>query len=151
MIVIKFNGNGEEKMRYSAERMEHSNDELLAVKAYFSSDDVVATYTTFRRGDLMHEYYYKDRWYNIFALYDGTTDDRLKGWYCNFCWPTVWGDELIYWRDLALDMWIDPTGAWQLLDNEEYEALGVSAELQQHITNAIQELITLAESGELPR
>ena len=151
MIVIKLNGHGEEKMRYSAEKLEHSTENSLSVKAYFSSDDHVTSYTTFRRGDLMHEYYYNDRWYNIFALYDGTSNEQLKGWYCNFCWPTVWGDELIYWRDLALDMWVDPTGKWQLLDQAEYEALETSAELHQHITNAIQELITLAENGELPR
>ena len=50
------------------------------------------------------EYFFADRWYNIFAIYD-RDDGKIKGWYCNIGMPALIEDGLVSYVDLALDLW----------------------------------------------
>lgn len=122
MDVIKRDHLGREVLRYPAEPLAVSVPNGIAVRAYFARDDVKTAYTTFATGDRLHEYFFADRWYNVFALYAGDSD-RLKGWYCNLCRPSVITRRTISCDDLALDVWISAEGVVHLLDWDEYTIL----------------------------
>lgn len=77
-------------------------------------------YTTFETGDRFVEWYFTDRWYNIFQVHAG--DGPIKGWYCNVAEPaSIVGDE-IRCRDLLLDLWVSAEGDVRVLDEDEFAA-----------------------------
>jgi hypothetical protein len=94
----------------------------LCLEAHFGRSDTAAPYVTFRQGDRMVEWFYIDRWYNIFQLHD-VDDDHLKGWYCNITRPAVFSEDSVAADDLALDVFITPSGEIVLDDEDEYRAL----------------------------
>lgn len=150
MIVYKLDEHGREVWSYPVSQVLQETDHFICVEAFFNRDDYDLGYTVFKRGDRFVEYFYNDRWFNIFVIYD-RDDGRLKGWYCNVCRPAVWGDGRIACDDLALDVWIAPEGSTLVLDEEEFADLDISERDRQQGQAAVQQLLKLAESGNLPR
>ncbi|HSH05191.1 MAG TPA: DUF402 domain-containing protein, partial [Anaerolineae bacterium] len=107
-------------------------------------------YTVFERGDRFVEYYYEGRWYNIFAVYRGKVG-ALKGWYCNISQPARFEGGEIFYVDMALDVWVGAEGEILVLDEDEFEALGVEGEVAEACWEAVAELKRLGTRGELPR
>jgi hypothetical protein len=54
-------------------------------------------------------------------------------------------------EDLALDVWVTPEGKPLVLDEAEFAALKITAEDRVESLNALEELLQLARSGDLPR
>lgn len=121
ITVTKRNHLGEFTFRYEGEVLERG-DTWVCLQAVFGRDDIDAGYVVFRRGDVMTEWFYSDRWYNIFRLQDVHTG-QLKGWYCNLTRPAEITETTIAADDLALDLFIAPDGQIQLLDEDEFEGL----------------------------
>src|SRR5438132_12519842 len=91
----------------------------IVLRADFNVDLVERDFATFRRGDVFVEFYFWDRCFNIFQI--NAPDGTLKGWYANVGLPaelTSDTDELEY-VDLALDVWMRPTGEYTVLDEDE--------------------------------
>ena len=61
------------------------DDESIVLRAEFNVDQVELGFTTFRRGDIFVEFYYWQRWFNIFQI--SAPDGTLKGWYANLGQP----------------------------------------------------------------
>lgn len=96
-------------------------------------------------GDHWTEYFYADRWYNIFEIC--ASDGRLKGWYCNVTRPAhITGDEVAA-EDLALDLWVAPDGETQLLDEDEFAALPLLPPERDAAWQALGELQAMAAQG----
>lgn len=119
ITVIKRNAAGEEQTRYTGEVVERSGNGIV-IKAYWTREAKDLGYTRFEPGDRFVEYYYADRWYNIFAI-SGKEGNR-KGWYCNVAAPAVISADFVEQNDLLLDVWVDPTGKSLVLDEDEFEA-----------------------------
>ena len=100
-------------------RMVERDDELVVLEAYFARDRRDLGYVVFERGDLFIEFYYFDRWYNVFQIYSATGE--LKGWYCNITKPATLLDGEIRFTDMALDLFAYPDGSSLPLDVEEFE------------------------------
>jgi uncharacterized protein len=124
--VEKRDHHGSIKLSYEGEVVERSATHICLI-ATFARDDVDAGYVVFRRGDTMTEWFYTDRWYNVFRLQDVHTG-LLKGWYCNITRPAVIGETTLHADDLALDVFVSPQGAITLLDEDEFAALDLSAD-----------------------
>jgi uncharacterized protein len=77
-------------------------------------------YVTFETGDCFTEWYFRDRWYNIFEV--ASADGALKGWYCNVAAPAMIEAHNLYCRDLLLDLWVAPDGETTVLDEDEFAA-----------------------------
>ncbi len=86
-------------------------------------------YTRFEAGDSFTEYYYSDRWFNIFDILG--SDGQRKGWYCNIAQPAVIFDDRIEQIDLFLDVWVNPQGKPLLLDEDEFAAATTLTEEQR--------------------
>lgn len=78
-------------------------------------------YVVFETGDRFTEYFYTYRWHNVFLIRAGASG-KIKGWYCNVARPASISDDVVAAEDLILDVWVDPDGTWQILDEDEFAA-----------------------------
>ncbi len=69
IAIEKLTPDGEPVISYNGWLV--ADDEPILVLARWESADLPLPYTTFARGDLLLEAYYRSRPYNIFALFDG--------------------------------------------------------------------------------
>jgi protein associated with RNAse G/E len=146
--VQKKNPAGEVLYEYEGvlvSRDEHS----IKLEALFDRADMPFMDVTFKMGDRFVEYYYTDRWYNIFAIHDGL-DGKIKGWYCNIGRPAVIEEDVVSYVDLALDLWVSADGKQTVLDEDEFEALELNEELRTGALNGLAELQQLFLNDEPP-
>lgn len=141
VTVVKQDLQGKETWRYTG-RILHRQDDSLTIEAFFNHPDIDVHGITFVEGDRFIETYYTHRWYNIFEIYSRETE-TLKGWYCNVCYPAKFDDNIISFRDLALDLLVFPDGKQAVLDEEEFEALALSEKDRKKAKAAIVELKNL--------
>ena len=127
------------------------DDTGIVLRAEFNVDVRELGFTTLRRGDVFVEFYYWDRWYNIFQISE--PDGTLKGWYANIGRPAqLEADrpELSY-VDLELDVWANADGSYVVLDEEEFAGLlAVEPALREPAQRGRAELLALVEQGLLP-
>jgi protein associated with RNAse G/E len=142
--------NLEGKITYEYEGEVLSRDEhSLVLEALFDRPDMPFMNIVFKTGDRFVEYYYSDRWYNIFAIYD-REDGNIKGWYCNMSQPAVIEDEIVSYVDLALDLWVSADGKQTVLDEDEFERLDLSDELRAGALSGLEELKKLFLNNKPP-
>lgn len=107
---------------------------------------------TFAPGDQLYEHFYSDRWYNVYKLH--TSENQLKGWYCNITRPAIFYADTIESEDLELDLFVSPDRRTiQVLDEAEYAACGLETTdpaAHQAVMQALAELRTLARQGAGP-
>lgn len=148
LTVYKLDANGREVWHYPAAVLQRS-DTSIQLEAYFNREDVDLGYVTFYQGDRFVEYFFSDRWYNIFAVYDA--DGQLfRGWYCNICRPAEIGETMVRCEDLALDVWVTPACDATVMDEDEFAALEMPIEDRKAAIHALEQLVRIAERGALP-
>jgi uncharacterized protein len=126
--VQKKNPAGEVTYAYEGRLLDH-NEHMVTIEALFDRADMPFMNVVFKNGDRFVEYYYTDRWYNIFAIHD-RDDDQVKGWYCNIGKPAVFETGIVSYVDLALDLWVSVDGTQTVLDEDEFEELKLDEELR---------------------
>jgi protein associated with RNAse G/E len=136
--VQKKNPEGEVKHEYEGMVL-HRDEHSIVLEAHFDRADMPFMDVVFKQGDRFVEYYYLDRWYNIYVIHD-RDDDRVKGWYCNIGLPAVIEDGVVSYVDLALDLWVSADGKQSVLDEDEFEKLHLDNETQTGALNGLQEL-----------
>ncbi len=144
LLVHKLNLAGEITVSYAA-----TVDELLPggvrLTARWTRPTLALGYVTFETGDHFVEWYFADRWYNIFEI--ASPAGTLKGWYCNVAEPAEIGAQAIRCRDLILDLWVRPTGETLVLDEDEFaSATLLTGDLRQHALAALAELQRLVHT-----
>jgi protein associated with RNAse G/E len=146
--VQKKNPAGE--VTYEYEGVLLSRDEnSVTLEALFDRADMPFQDVVFRTGDRFVEYYYSDRWYNIFAIHD-KDDGKVKGWYCNVGEPAVINDGVVSYVDLALDLWVSVNGKQIVLDEDEFDALNLNEEIKAGALKGLKELQLLFENNNPP-
>lgn len=141
ITIIKKNLVGEETWRYYGVVVSAQEDQIL-ISARFNRSDLDFHGIVLARDDLFFEVYYRDRWYNIFEIYDKNTD-ALKCWYCNIARPAEISDGQVAYVDLALDLLVFPDGRQIVLDRDEFEELELTKQAQQHALSALAQLQVL--------
>jgi len=138
ITVTKNNHRGEPVWQYQGSVIERG-DNYVCLRAYFDRQDADLGFVTFNRGDLFIEWFFSDRWYNIFQVHDGDSD-TIKGWYCNITRPATITADTITADDLELDVWVTPKGALALLDEKEFSNLDLPADERIAALRAIETL-----------
>lgn len=136
--VQKKNLAGEATVEYEGEELRRDENSIV-LEALFTRDDMSFMDVAFKKGDRFVEYYYSDRWYNIFAIYD-RDDGQIKGWYCNVGKPAVIEDGVVSYVDLALDLWVSVDGTQTVLDEDEFEALKLTDDLREQALTGLSQL-----------
>jgi len=146
--VQKKNPAGAVMYEYEAELLSRA-ETTVKLEALFDRADMPLLDVVFKMGDRFVEYYYTDRWYNIFVIHD-RADGRIKGWYCNVGKPVVIEDGIVSYVDLALDLWVSANGKQTVLDEDEFEALELNEELRTGALRGLAELKQLFLNGKPP-
>ena len=136
--VQKKNPAGEVVYEYAGDELRR-DETTVVLEALFTRDDMPFMDVVFKKGDRFVEYYYNDRWYNIFVIHD-RDDGEIKGWYCNIGRPAVFEDDIVSYVDLALDLWISRDGKQTVLDQDEFEALALNDGLRQSALQGLSDL-----------
>ena len=128
ITIIKQDPQGMEKLRYQGEILKRLPTGVV-IQAKWTLPPKYLGYTSFEPGDRFTEYYYSDRWFNIFDI--AAVDGKRKGWYCNVAEPATIFDDRIEQIDLFLDLWVDPQGKPLVLDEDEFATTTTLTEEQR--------------------
>ena len=148
ITVRKLNVKGEQTWSYPAVVLERTANSVL-LEARFNRDTTDLGYAVFETGDRFVEWFFADRWYNVFEVHS-VHDDRIKGWYCNVTKPAIIGDGFVSAIDLALDVWVGPDGSIAVLDEDEFAALGLSGADRAEALDALKELKSMVQERQKP-
>lgn len=69
VIAQKLDLAGKVLIEYEGEELRR-DEKSIVIEALFTRDDMPFMDVVFKKGDRFVEYYYSDRWYNIFEIYD---------------------------------------------------------------------------------
>ena len=148
ITVVKLNPRGEPQTRYQGEIVARSTAGIV-IQAYWRHAPKELGYTRFEPGDRFTEYYYTDRWFNIFDI--ASAGGQRKGWYCNIAQPASISAGTIEQVDLLLDVWVDPRGTPLVLDEDEFAAdTALSAEQRAGAQQGLQALLQMITEQRQP-
>lgn len=141
--IIKLDARGEYELSYEGVLRERT-DSFICIDAVFSFADRDLGYIKLRRGDRFREWFYRDRWYNIFRIGDRDSN-TLKGWYCNITRPPVIEPRQISAEDLCLDVFVYPDGRTLLLDEDDFADLSLPADEAEKAWQAVDAIRSLVD------
>jgi protein associated with RNAse G/E len=147
--VLKYDGH--EHRRWSAQ-IAKVESPLLVLDAIFAEEIQHDLLGTISRGTVSTEYYWLDRWYNVFRFSD--PDRTLKSFYCNVNMPPYFDGRVLSYIDLDIDVLVAPDLTYKILDADDFEEnarrYGYPEEVQANARQALAELTGLIETGSFP-
>jgi protein associated with RNAse G/E len=147
--VLKYDGL--EHRRWPA-RIARIEGPLLVLDAVFEDEIEHDLLGTISSGTISTEYYWLDRWYNVFRFSD--PDRRLKNYYCNVNQPPTFDGRVLSYIDLDIDVLVAPDLTYRILDVEDFEENArrytYPEEVQANAHRALEELTELIESRAFP-
>jgi len=136
---------------WDAELLKHDGA-LVVLDAKFSEEIIHEQLGTIASGTHSVEYYWLDRWYNVFRF--SQPDGQLRSYYCNVNSPPEFDGATLSYVDLDLDIVVEPDGSYRILDVEDFETnakrYGYSDEVQANAHRAVAELVTMIETRAFP-
>jgi protein associated with RNAse G/E len=125
---------------------------LLVLDAKFDQAIQHELLGTIAAGTTSVEYYWLDRWYNIFRFTD--PQGKPRNYYCNINEPPTFDGQVLTYVDLDLDILVNPDFSYRVLDLDEFEQNAVrydySIEVRLNADKALRELIALIEARAFP-
>lgn len=147
--VLKYDGSEYRRWRALAARWEGST---IILDAEFEYDVQHPSLGNIQRGTRTVEYYWLDRWYNVFQFLNDNNQARL--FYCNINTPPTFADDELSYIDLDIDVLVQPDLSYEVLDLEEFQAnvvrFGYSVEVQSRARAAVDELISMVRTRQFP-
>lgn len=143
--------DGTIRKSWQCELLEQRGSLLVAV-GEFDSDIQHSDLGHIKRGTVSHEFYWLDRWYNIFRFHEPTGE--FRNFYCNVSAPAKFENGVLDYVDLDIDLMIDANSRLTVLDREDYErniaAFGYPTEVQANVERSLSELLEVFEKKEMP-
>lgn len=149
ITVYKLDENGHEVWHYPA-RVLARGGSWIRLEAFFDRPRAELGPVVFEEGDRFIETFYSDRWYNVFAVYEGE-NGSFKGWYCNVCRPAEITKKAIRCEDLALDVWVSADREISILDEEEFKELSIPSKEWNAVQGALEQIVQAAKKKRLPK
>lgn len=133
-------------------RIAKREDSLLILDAVFEKEIEHDLLGTIALGTVSTEYYWLDRWYNVFRFGDST--GKLKNFYCNVNQPPSFDGHVLSYIDLDIDVLVAPDLTYKILDLDDFEAnaraYAYPADVQANAHGALEELTRLIEARAFP-
>lgn len=141
--VLKYDGTEHRSWRA---HVSGQTGPLLIVDAVFNEEIEHDLIGIIASGTVSTEYYWLDRWYNVFRF-----SDR---YYCNVSMPPSFDGNVLSYVDLDIDVLVKPDFSYQVLDLDDFEdnarALNYPLEVRENAHAALAELIGLIEARSFP-
>ena len=151
IIVRACKYDGREHRRWATQLLRREGP-LLVLDAYFPEEISHDLLGTIAVGTHSLEYYWLDRWYNVFRF--AHPGGELRNYYCNVNRPPTLDNDVLSYVDLDLDILVAPDYSYQILDAEDFEEnaklYGYSHEIRTAARRAVDELVGLIEAREFP-
>lgn len=148
ITVVKLNPQGVPKIQYAGELSKRVPNGVV-ISALWTHSVKDLGYTRFEPGDHFTEYYFTDRWFNIFDI--AAANGERKGWYCNMAQPATITDDRIEQIDLLLDVWVDPRGVPLVLDEDEFASdTTLSEEQRAGAQQGLRDILRMVAEHEEP-
>jgi protein associated with RNAse G/E len=151
LIVRACKFDGTENRRWNARLIERVGT-LLVLDATFDSDIEHDLLGQIASGTLSTEYYWTDRWYNIFRFSDPS--GVLRNYYCNVNMPPELNGNFLSYIDLDVDILVAPDRSYRILDEDEFATnaahFGYPEDVRRNVDDAVQELVEMIETGQFP-
>jgi protein associated with RNAse G/E len=98
------------------------------------------------------EYYWLDRWYNVFRF--SQPNGELRNYYCNINVPPTFNGKILSYVDLDLDILVAPDFSYQVLDAEDFERnaelYGYDDEIRANAQRSLDELVAMIDKRTFP-
>jgi len=149
--VCVYKPSGVVHRKWNAEVL-RQDGQLLVLDAQFAETVVHDLLGTIPRGTHSLEYYWLDRWYNIFRF--AKPDGTLRNFYCNVNKPPELDGTTLSYVDLDLDILVAPDYSYTVLDEEDFEnnisEFGYDDEIRINAVDALAQLIEMIETRAFP-
>lgn len=125
---------------------------LLSFFGEFDSEVKHEHLGVIRRGTVSYEFYWLDRYYNVFRFHE--PDGEFRNFYCNINLPPVFKNSVLDYVDLEIDVIVYKDFSYKILDEDEFlensKLYNYSDELILKTRETLQEILTLLKSREFP-
>jgi protein associated with RNAse G/E len=143
--------DGSEHRRWAAKVLKQEGS-LLVLDALFPEDISHDLLGTISSGTRSIEYYWLDRWYNVFRF--SQPNGELRSYYCNVNVPPEFDGRTLKYVDLDIDILVEPDLTYRVVDLKDFELnaqrYNYSAQVQINAAQALTELIDLIEARAFP-
>ena len=151
IVVLVRKYDGREHRRWHA-RVAKREGSLLILDAVFEEEIEHELLGTISSGTISTEYYWLDRWYNVFRFSDKS--GKLKNFYCNVNQPPSFDGRVLSYIDLDIDVLVAPDLTYKILDVDDFEenarSYGYPDHVQAKARAALAELTGLIEVRSFP-
>jgi len=141
IVVRVYKYDGREHRTWRARLCEQVGP-LIVLDAVFAEEVEHELLGKIASGTISKEYYWRDRWYNVFRF-----SDRF---YCNVTEPPRFDGSILTYVDLDIDILVEQDFSYRILDLEDFETYPYPAEVQQKARQAVTELIGLIAARAFP-
>lgn len=128
------------------------NDPLLVLVGDFGHDVEHPDLGSIAKGTISYEYYWLDRWYNVFKFQE--PDGDFRNFYCNINLPPTFENDVLDYVDLDIDVLVWPDGTTKTLDVDDFEVNATKfvypEELRAKAFETLSELLELIAKREFP-
>lgn len=129
-----------------------SKDSLLTFVGVFENEIKHSNLGIIRRGTVSYEYYWLDRWYNVFRFHE--PDGSLRNFYCNLNMPPKFENGILDYIDLDIDILVWKNFSYEILDLEEFEVnsklFGYTKKLNDKISRTVNEILKIIKLRQFP-
>lgn len=143
--------DGKVRRSWKCKFVERSGD-LLVFVGEFDFDVKHEHLGHIKTGTVSWEYYWLDRWYNVFRFHE--PDGQLRNYYCNINMPPKFDGRVLEYVDLDIDMLVWKDLSFEILDREEFDEnslkFGYSDEVRAAVDGGLEELKGLIERRGFP-
>lgn len=127
-------------------------DDLLVLAGVFEEEISHPKLGIIKPQTLSYEYYWLDRWYNIFSFHE--PGGGLRNYYCNICMPPKLEGDILSYVDLDIDVFVSKDfeiGIWDVEEFTENTSLyNYPREIVDKAQRTVDELRHLIESRAFP-
>lgn len=129
-----------------------NSDDMTVLIGRFNEDVKHKDLGLVRKGTVSFEYFWPDRWYNVFRFHE--PDGTLRNHYFNVAMPADLGGDTLDFIDLDLDVVAWPDGRVDVLDCDDFaensKKYGYPDDVIAKAERALAVILKLIEDGNLP-
>lgn len=127
-------------------------ESLLEFLGEFAADVQHPDLGLIKRGTVSYEFYWLDRFYNVFRFLE--PDGSLRNYYCNINLPPTFANNVLDYIDLDIDILVWPSFNYQILDLDDFEenarVYAYPEEVQAKALQTLDELLSSIGAREFP-
>ena len=143
--------DNEVRRSWSCELLE-SSDKLISAVGIFDIDVEHPGLGSISRGTLSYEYYWLDRWYNVFRFHE--PDGAFRSYYCNIAMPPTLAHGFLDYIDLDIDVVAEKDLSYKVLDRDDFEQnklkYGYPPDIVYRVHASLKEVVGLIVSAQFP-